>query len=439
MTDTERRYAQIEVEARATTWACRKFLDYILGKSIVIETHHKLLVPLLGTKSLDSLPPRVLRFRLGLDCFQYMFVHVPGKQLYIADTLSQVPVSSPTKTDTVHEELAEMAVTGHFNHLPAGPSTLDGYRHAQDSDQLCTTINGYCRDGWPAKSEILPMLKPYRDKQGELTVNENLLLCRGRIVVPTLLLEEAWKKLHQGHQGIQMCQLRAQSPVWWPGLSSQIADLIKRCPECAKDASQEPLIPTALPQYPWQRVGSDLFVLDVANYLHVVDYFSRIPEIVKLRETMSAAIIAAMKTLFARYGVPEIVVSDNGPQYSSHKFAAFASHYNFTHTTSSPHHPCCNGQAERTVNTVKALFKNSADPQLSLFSYRSTPLPWCRLSPAELRMGWKIRIDLPQTSESLTPRWSYLPQFRKDNKAFKEKQKEDFDRCHCMRSLPLLP
>ena len=146
-----------------------------------------------------------------------------------------------------------------------------------------------------------------------------------------------------------------------------------------------------------------------------------------------------MKTLFARNGVPEIVVSDNGPQYSSHEFNAFASHYNFTHTTSSPHHPRSNGQAERTVKTVKVLLKNSADPQLALLLYRSTPLPWCSLSPAELLMGRKIRTDLPQTSESLTPRWSYLPQFRKDNKAFKEKRKEDFDRRHRTRSLPELP
>ena len=143
------------------------------------------------------------------------------------------------------------------------------------------------------------MLKPYWDKQGELMVNENLLHCGGRIVVPTLRREEALKNLRQGHQGIQRCRLRAQSAVWWPGLLSQIADLIKNCPECARDASpnQEPLIPTALPQYPWQRVGSDLFVLYGANYLLVVDYFSRFSETVNLRETTSAAIIAAMKTL----------------------------------------------------------------------------------------------------------------------------------------------
>ena len=80
MTETERRYAQIEKEALAITWACEKFSDYILGKPITIETDHKPLVPLLGTKQLDSLPPRVLRFRLRMDRFTYTIFHVPWKK-----------------------------------------------------------------------------------------------------------------------------------------------------------------------------------------------------------------------------------------------------------------------------------------------------------------------------------------------------------------------
>ena len=222
---------------------------------------------------------------------------------------------------SVLEELAEMAATGHINHLSAIPTTLDRYRVAQDQDQLCAAVKGYCRNGWPAKTDILPALKPCWDRRGELMVNENLLVCGGRIVVPTVLREEALKKLHQGHQRIQRCRLQAQSAVWWPGLSNHLADMVKRCPECARDATpnQEPLIPTALPQYPWQRLGSDLFVLDGRNYLLVVDYFLRFPEIVRLKKTTSTAVIAALKKLFARYGVSEIIVNDNGPQYSSHE------------------------------------------------------------------------------------------------------------------------
>ena len=67
MSETERRYAQIEKEALATTWACEKFADFIIGKHIEIEIDHKPLVPRLGSKDLDRLPPRILRFRLRLD------------------------------------------------------------------------------------------------------------------------------------------------------------------------------------------------------------------------------------------------------------------------------------------------------------------------------------------------------------------------------------
>ena len=91
MTETERRYAHIEKEALAVTWGCEKFATYILGKEFLIETDHKPLVPLLGTKHLDSLPPRILRFRLRLARFDYSITHVPGKLLYIADTLSRAP------------------------------------------------------------------------------------------------------------------------------------------------------------------------------------------------------------------------------------------------------------------------------------------------------------------------------------------------------------
>ena len=91
MSDTEKRYAQIEKEALATTWACEKFSDFILGKRIDIGTGHKPLVPLLGMKHLDNLPPRVLRFRLRLDRYDYDICHVPGKSLYTADTLCQEP------------------------------------------------------------------------------------------------------------------------------------------------------------------------------------------------------------------------------------------------------------------------------------------------------------------------------------------------------------
>ena len=87
LTPVECKYAQIEKEALALTWACERFSDYIVGKSIVAETDHKPLVPLLTTRTLDDIPPRVQRLRMLLMRFQFKEVnHVPGKELYIAAT-----------------------------------------------------------------------------------------------------------------------------------------------------------------------------------------------------------------------------------------------------------------------------------------------------------------------------------------------------------------
>ena len=283
MNETEQWYAQIEKEALATTWACEKFSCYILGKRFGVETDHKPLVPLLGTKNLDSLPPRILRFRLRMDRFDYHITHVPGKELYTADTLSRAPLLNETSDSKLQEEanlLMEMCIS----HLPASPKRLDEYGKAQGADHVCSTIVNYCRNGWPDKRATDAALRPFWRSRGELTLGNGLLLYGNRIVVPKPMQRETLQKLHEGHQGIQQCSLRASTSVWWPGLSQHLNNLVEKCPECAKQATprSEPLLSTKLPDFPWQRVGTDLFMLNGATYLLVVDYFSRYPEVVIL-------------------------------------------------------------------------------------------------------------------------------------------------------------
>ena len=108
-----------------------------------------------------------------------------------------------------------------------------------------------------------------------------------------------------------------------------------------------------LPDYPWKKVGSDIFNLKGVDYLLVVDYFTRFVEISKMSSITSTSIISALKSTFFRYGIPSIFVSDNGPQYASKEFQEFSQAYNFQCVTSSPYYPQGNGLAERTVQTVK--------------------------------------------------------------------------------------
>jgi len=99
MTSAEQRYAQIEKEVLALTWACEWFADYLVGSTFFCETDHKPLVPLLSSKNLDKLPPCIQRFCMRLMRFCFTISHVPGKDLVIADASSRAPLGKPTSTD----------------------------------------------------------------------------------------------------------------------------------------------------------------------------------------------------------------------------------------------------------------------------------------------------------------------------------------------------
>eukprot|EP00731_Ephydatia_muelleri_P004849 Em0002g1025a len=430
MTETEGRYAQIEKEALAITWACGKFEDYVLGKWFTIETDHKPLVPLLSSKQLNNLPPRILRFRLRLMRFDYSIEHVPGKLLYIADTLSRAVPDEPFDTSDVLQTEVEAFIDGVVKSFPATEQKLQEYIKAQDTDPVCIQVKKYCRFGWPEKHKVTGSLAVYWSSRGSLTLKNGLLLYGNRIVVPQTLQKDVIQRIHEGHLGVLRCKMRATDAVWWPGMSKQIEEQISRCHVCAKRQTQrkEPMIATELPEYPWQKIGSDMFEHNGSSYLLVVDYFSRFIEVVKMTTTTSNSVIMILKSIFSRHGIPETLRSDNGPQYVSTEFKAYAKTYGFKHITSSPRYPQSNGQAERAVQTVKRLLSQPGDPHLALLNYNATPLPWCSLSPAELLMGRCIRTTVPQITALLIPKWPYLPQFRERNAGFKQTQSKQYNK-----------
>ena len=116
---------------------------------------------------------------------------------------------------------------------------------------------------------------------------------------------------------------------------------MKSCSECMKTTTpaREPLLQSILLDFPWERVATDLFELKEVTYVVLVDYYSRYIEIQKLQSITAASIINALKAAFFHHGVPAVLMSDNGPQYSSWEISDY---YGFTHITSSPHYPQSN-------------------------------------------------------------------------------------------------
>jgi transposase InsO family protein len=142
------------------------------------------------------------------------------------------------------------------------------------------------------------------------------------------------------------------------------------------------------PQRPWQKVATDLFELNGKHYLLIVDYYSSFFEINQLSTTTSSKVIEICKQHFSRYGIPEVVVSDNGTQYSSELFKNFAKEYQFDHVTSSPGFAQSNGKAEKTLqianNFLKKAKKENRYPHLALLDYRNSPISGINASPEQL-------------------------------------------------------
>ncbi|KAL7880825.1 hypothetical protein SRHO_G00030790 [Serrasalmus rhombeus] len=429
LTTTEQRYAQIEKEALASTWACERFEEFLLGKTFHIETDHKPLVPLLGSKTLDALPPRIQRLRMRLLRFSYTISHVAGKNIATADVLSRAPVSYTE--DELQQEEIDLYVDMVMASLPATEPRLQEIRTHQDSDPTLCQLKKHCADGWPDRFSVKREIQPYLPFSGEFTVQNGVLLRGERIVIPVSLRVDIINKLHEGHLGLTKCRERAKQSVWWPGLSKELQQLIENCDTCARERTnlKEPMLPTLFPTRPWSTVGADMFQYNNQHYLIVVDYFSRFFEVAKMSTTTSEATIQHFKSIFARHGIPEVVRSDNGPQFSSECFRHFAKDWGFEHVTSSPRFPQSNGEAERAVRTIKNLLKKSADPYLALMAYRAAPLA-NGYSPTELLMGRKIRTPVPVIPSQLEPRCVDMQNLKKTEKIYRQKQKCNYDRRH---------
>ena len=137
MSDTEMRYAQIEKEALAITWACK----------FKLKTDHKPLVPLLSTKDLAELPARIQRFKMRLMRFDFSISYVAGKDLNIADMLSRVPVENMSQSDTDFENETKTFVDVVMSNLPASQNRIELIKTELAKDEICRNLISYCRDG----------------------------------------------------------------------------------------------------------------------------------------------------------------------------------------------------------------------------------------------------------------------------------------------------
>ena len=285
------------------------------------------------------------------------------------------------------------------------------------------------------RNECPPATTPYWNCRDEISVHDGILFRGERVIVPKKLQHEMLQIIHSAHLGVEKCKRRARDVLYWPGMSAQVEDKVSVCQVCAqfrKSNQREPLLPHDTPQRPWARVGGDLFEIEQQTYMILVDYYSGFFEIDEVKRINSENIIKCCKSQFARYGIPDILITDNGPQFSSTEFRKFSNDYQFEHKTSSPHYPQSNGMAEKAVQTAKRLLmkakEDNKDPYLSLLDYRNTPKSDLLGSPAQRLMGRRTKTLLPTSSKLLEPKVIKTKVVRSELHKEKQQQKHYYDR-----------
>ncbi|XP_022808398.1 uncharacterized protein K02A2.6-like [Stylophora pistillata] len=247
-----------------------------------------------------------------------------------------------------------------------------------ESDPELQQLQKVVMSGWPQTKVETPVeTRPYWNYRDEINCHKGLMFKGDRIIVTNSLRLEILQRIHAAHLGIEKCRARARSAVFWPGINCAIEELVSKCSTCQqhqRSNQREPLIPQEVPERAWATVAADIFYYKGKDYLLVVDYLSKYPEVARLSCKNSETVILAVKDKFASHGIPERLIADNIP-FNRVKSKDFASKWEIEVVTSSPHYPKSNGLVERDVQTVKQLLRKAdeskQDAVLALLEFRN--------------------------------------------------------------------
>jgi len=424
LTDIEKGYAQIEKELLAVTFSCQKLYNYIYGNNnIIIYTDHQPLVSIIK-KGLDKIQNnRIKRLRMKLFFYTFDLVYLPGKFMYIADLLSRNFIKDKSVKDD--ESMKDKIHTVKVGDFRFSEEKINEYKKKKLEDETLKMVTAYYKNGWPknlSNSGNNSELIHYFKLKNEITMEGDLLYWNNRLLIPKKTRRDILELLHETHLGVNKTKLKARQHCYWPGINSNIENLVLSCNICQQisyNNTKEPLIQHEIPEIPFLKLGADIAEWAGKKYFVIVDYYSKWLEVIPIKSANSATLIDCCKEIFARFGIPLELIADNMP-FESYEFKQFSVEYKFKIITSSPYYPRSNGLAEKFVGIAKKMIKKSImekkDLQLFLLNYRNTPVLDSKLSPAQLLMSKILNTKLPVKKAMLKPKVVNAKERRKKEK-----------------------
>lgn len=265
----------------AINFAAQKFRNYIYGRKTTVWTDHKPLISIMKKKLADIVSPRLQRLKLKLLRFDLETKYCPGKQQYIADLLSRdyskdLVEDDPSMLEVVHNIQAIINIT---------KEKKIKFQQETEKDEILKKVKKYYLKGWPQnKHKENKILMAFKNVKDELMVIEDIVLYKDKIVVPDKLKQEMLKLAHEGHFGINKTLKRMKETFYWPNMSIDTTEFVKKCRLCEKflpAKTQENMIKHDIPKRPFVKIAADIAQYGTDNYLIIFDYYSKWLEIIK--------------------------------------------------------------------------------------------------------------------------------------------------------------
>lgn len=440
LSKSEQKWAQIEKELLAIVFACERFHYFLYGRPFVVQSDHKPLESLVK-RDIDDVTPRLQRMFLHLLKYPGMCIKfTPGKDMLLADCLSRAALPGDTNFS---EDLSGM-IHAISRNVCLSPDNYKLYMETLNNDERYCRIVGYVEHGWPTYHQLDDLSQRFYKHRHLLHFENGLLFKEHRLVIPTLLQATISKWLHAAHLGIEKTLARARAQFFWPGMSIDIAELIKGCSVCEKftrNIQKEPLHQGSPPSYPFQRVGIDMYEYAGRDYVVIIDAYSGYVISRQLTEKSARHVINVLDRVFCDYGYPTQIRSDNVP-FNSSVFDTYANECNIEIVFSSPRYPQSNGLAEKGVAIAKNILKRCYEAgdvesfRYRLLEYNTTPVSSMGLSPTQLFFGRQIKCRLPISPELLLRNHLKEDHVKRKIDSKRRYQKQYYDRSS--RPLPLL-
>ena len=334
---------------------------------------------------------------------------MPGKTNLAADATSRHPSPDIITGTPSHGDIAEGLTVASICRETTDITSISWSNIVEETskDTVLTELKNAIYEGFCG---TYPLISDYMRYKDSFFVQDDAVMYQDRVVIPKALRKVVLDTLHAAHQGASSMQLRAQTIVFWPGMTRDIAMKRAACEDCNRNAPSQAVMPSepaAAPSLPFQQIVVDFFDFGGRHYLVAADRLSGFSEVFLTPAGTSHAgargLVACLRKWFETFGVPEQVSSDGGPEFTADFTQSFLKKWGVSHRISSAYNPQSNGRAEVAVKTVKRLMRSNTGVSGSLdtdrflramLQLRNTPDPDCGISPSEIVFGRQLRDSL---------------------------------------------